>query len=128
MLPSDLLDKIYLSFFIGGGFFFAVGPLIASLLLSSKSRNLKTKAIYECGIEPFGPAWIRYGANYYLYALIFLAFDVDVLYLFPVATAWGEDFNNREVIEMVLFVAILALGIVYAWRKGAFKWERRTIN
>ncbi|MFH1146540.1 MAG: NADH-quinone oxidoreductase subunit A [Pseudomonadota bacterium] len=125
---TELFDKIYIGAFIIGGFLFAIGPFVASFLLAPKTKNPKTKNVYECGMDPLGPSWVRYGANYYLYALIFLAFDVDVLYLFPVAAAWGQDFNMREVAEVIIFVAILSLAIVYAWAKGAFKWERKVLG
>jgi NADH-quinone oxidoreductase subunit A len=64
---------------------------------------------------------------FYLYALIFLAFDVDVLFLFPVALAYNDEmFIVRDFIEIILFVGILSLAVVYAWIKGVFKWERKT--
>jgi NADH-quinone oxidoreductase subunit A len=78
-------------------------------------------------MEPIGSAWIRFGIIYYLYALIFLAFDVDVLFLFPVAVAYNSpEFAWRDFVEVFIFVGILSLAIVYAWVKGVFKWERKT--
>ena len=80
-------------------------------------------------MEPIGPAWIRFGIVFYLYALIFLAFDVDVLFLFPVALAYNaEVYGIRDFVEVVIFVGILSLAIVYAWKKGVFKWEKKTYN
>ena len=76
---------------------------------------------YESGIVPTGQAWIQFGVAYYLFALIFLAFDVDVLYLFPVLVAYGS-FPWRDLVEVVLFIGILGLAIVYAWCKGVFEW------
>ena len=80
-------------------------------------------------MDPIGDSWIRYGVVFYLYALIFLAFDVDVLFLFPVALAYNDAIfasSIRDFIEIILFVGILSLAIVYAWIKGVFKWERQT--
>ena len=80
-------------------------------------------------MDPIGDSWIRYGVVFYLYALIFLAFDVDVLFLFPVAIAYNDAIfasSIRDFIEIVLFVGILSLAVVYAWIKGVFKWERKT--
>jgi NADH-quinone oxidoreductase subunit A len=80
-------------------------------------------------MEPIGDAWIRYSAVYYLYALVFVAFAVDVLYLVPVALVYKErvkDFFVQDFAELVLFVGILSLVIVYAWKKGVFEWKRRT--
>jgi NADH-quinone oxidoreductase subunit A len=76
-------------------------------------------------MEPIGPAWIRYGVLYYLYALMFLAFAVDVLYLFPVALAYRKVPGFGVALEVVLFLAILTLAIAYAWRKGVFAWPRK---
>ena len=77
-------------------------------------------------MEPIGSAWIRFGIVYYLYALIFLAFDVDVLFLFPVAVAYNNpEFAVRDLVEVLIFVGILSLAIVYAWVKGVFKWEQK---
>ncbi len=78
---------------------------------------------------PIGDSWIRYGIVFYLYALIFLAFDVDVLFLFPVAVAYDSGIfasSIRDFIEILIFVGILSLAVVYAWIKGVFKWERKT--
>ena len=77
-------------------------------------------------MDPYGSAWdIRFNISYYLYALIFLAFDVDILYLFPVATAFDKVSGMRGVIELFIFIAILALAIIYAWAKGVFSWTKR---
>jgi NADH-quinone oxidoreductase subunit A len=77
-------------------------------------------------MDPYGTAWnIRFDVSYYLYALIFLAFDVDVLYLFPVATAFDTVSAVRGISELLIFVGILSLAIVYAWVKGVFTWPNR---
>jgi NADH-quinone oxidoreductase subunit A len=76
-------------------------------------------------MDPIGSAWIRFGIVYYLYALMFLAFDVDVLFLFPVAMAYNDGFVIRDFVELVIFVGILSLAVIYAWKKGVFKWGRK---
>ena len=74
-------------------------------------------------MDPYGSAWdIRFGAAYYLYALIFLAFDVDILYLFPVAAAYDRVPGMQGVLELFLFVGILTMAIAYIWVKGVFTW------
>ena len=118
---------LYIALFLLGGLGFGLGPIIIVKLLSPRSHTRqsagKTGQLIECGMEPIGKAWIRFGIVYYLYALIFLAFDVDVLFLFPVALAYNDpSFTYQDFIEIVLFVAILALAVVYAWRKGVFTW------
>lgn len=121
-------DLIYIIAFCLAGLAFTLGPIIVvQLLMSRKTRQTanKTGQYIECGMEPIGDAWIRYSAIYYLYALVFVAFAVDVLYLIPVALVYNRQFVIRDFVEMVIFVGILSLVIVYAWKKGVFEWKRR---
>jgi NADH:ubiquinone oxidoreductase subunit 3 (subunit A) len=125
-----LTNIIYVAIFLIGALLFGFGPIIIVKLLSpsSHTRNIvgKTGQFIECGMDPIGSAWIKFGIVYYLYALIFLAFDVDVLFLFPVAVAYNSpEFVIRDLVEVLIFVGILSLAIVYAWVKGVFKWEQR---
>ncbi len=126
-------DLIYLLGFCLAGLGFALGPIVlVQLLQARRTRNTvnKTNQYIECGMEPIGDAWIRYSAVYYLYALVFVAFAVDVLYLVPVALVYNriENFGARDFVEMLIFVGILSLVIVYAWKKGIFEWKRKKIN
>ncbi len=126
-------DLIYIIAFGLGGLAFALGPIVIVHLFSArKTRNYahKTEQFIECGMDPIGDAWIRYSAVYYLYALVFVAFAVDVLYLVPVALVYNrvKDFVIRDFVELTLFVGILSLVIVYAWKKGVFEWKRKKLN
>ena len=126
---QPVLDHLYVAAFFFGGLLMAIGPFIIAHLFSPQgTRNLRgnTQLPIECGMDPIGGAWIRFGIVYYLYALMFLAFDVDVLFLFPVAVAYDSTFAIRDFVEIFIFVAILSLAVVYAWKKDVFKWERRT--
>jgi len=123
-----LLDLLYVVAFFVGAVLFAIGPFIIANLIAPRAEQPKTRSIYECGMEPIGSAWIRFGAVFYLYALMFLAFAVDVLYLFPVALVYNKVFVLRDLVEIVIFVGILALAIVYAWKKGVFTWERKIFS
>jgi NADH:ubiquinone oxidoreductase subunit 3 (subunit A) len=121
-------DLIYIFAFCLGGVAFALGPFaVVHLLAARKTRAYahKTDQLIECGMAPIGDAWIRYSAVYYLYALMFVAFAVDVLFLIPVALVYDRVFPIRDFVELFIFVAILSLGIVYAWKKGLFEWSRR---
>jgi NADH:ubiquinone oxidoreductase subunit 3 (subunit A) len=125
-------DLIYIFAFGAAGLVFAVGPIVlVHLLMARKTRNTvqKTEQYIECGMEPIGDAWIRYSAVYYLYALVFVAFAVDVLYLVPVALVYSriKEFVIRDFLEMLLFLGILSLVIVYAWKKGIFEWKPRKV-
>ncbi len=128
-----LTNIIYVTIFLIGALLFGFGPIIIVKLLSpsSHTRNVADKSgqFIECGMDPIGSAWIRFGIVYYLYALIFLAFDVDILFLFPVAVVYNSpEFAARDFVEIVIFVGILSLAIVYAWVKGVFKWEQKTYH
>jgi NADH-quinone oxidoreductase subunit A len=93
-------------------------------LIAPKSVGEKRETTYESGIAPFGSAWIQFSIAFYLFALIFLAFDVDVLFLFPVILAYDQPaLGMRDFVEIALFVGILLLAILFAWRKGAFSWK-----
>ena len=122
-------DLIYLFAFGLAGLGFALGPFAVVYLLSPRGTRQaanKSRQAIECGMDPIGDAWIRYSALYYLYALVFVAFAVDVLYLIPVALAYNDpQFAIRDFIDMGLFVGILSLVIVYAWKKGIFEWKRK---
>ena len=120
-------DLVYITAFFLGGLVMAVTPLVLPYLLAprrTRSVKQKTLDVIECGMETIGPAWIRYSVVYYLYALIFIGFAVDVLFLFPVAVVYGSSPGWSALAEIALFVGILALVIVYAWRKDIFTWKR----
>jgi len=110
---------------LAGGLVLAAGPLLLALVISPRSKGRALKEPYECGMPPHGSSWIRFGINYYFYALIFLAFDVDVLYLFPVAVHYPSSKGFVAFVEVALFLAVLALAVLYFWRKGVFSWPRR---
>jgi NADH-quinone oxidoreductase subunit A len=122
-------DLIYVMLFAFGGLAFAAGPFVLVYFLAPRAATRqtadKTGQYIECGMEPIGDAWIRYSAVYYLYALVFVAFAVDVLYLIPVALVYNKIFAWRDLVEVVMFVGTLSLVIVYAWKKGVFEWTRR---
>ncbi|MBN2233322.1 MAG: NADH-quinone oxidoreductase subunit A [Deltaproteobacteria bacterium] len=128
MSETSMVDFTYVILFLIGGLLAAIGPFVISNLLRPRVFNRKTMDTYECGMDPFGSAWdIRFGVSYYLYALIFLAFDVDILYLFPVAAAYDRVAGIRGAVEFIIFVLILSLAVVYAWAKGVFTWPKKKI-
>ncbi len=77
---------------------------------------------YECGIETIGDTWVQFRAQYYLFALIFVIFDIEVIFLFPFAVAL-DNVGLFAVVEAILFVLILSVGLVYAWKKEALEWQ-----
>ncbi len=77
---------------------------------------------YECGIETIGDSWLQYTVGYYLFAIIFLIFEVETIFIFPWATVMRE-IGVTGLIEILIFFSILALGLLYGWKKHALKWE-----
>lgn len=110
-----------LGILLGLGAVLGALPLILPLLIGPRQRARMTESTYECGVDPIGGAWVRFDIGFYVFALIFVAFEVDILYLFPIALVY-EDYGWRGFIEIAIFLGILSLAVVYAWRKGVFRW------
>lgn len=111
--------------FLVAGIGFAAFPVLVSVLFAPKAKGGAYSQPYECGMTPHGGAWTRIGITYYLYALLFLAFDVDVLYLFPAATYYRQSVGFMAFWEVLIFVAVLAVAGFYFYRKGVFQWPRK---
>ena len=97
-------------------------PLVAAKFLAPRKPAPTKQAAYECGIESTGDPWVQFRVQYYLYALLFVIFDVEVIFIYPWALVW-KPLGLLAFVEMILFIAILAVGLVYAWRKGVLEWE-----
>jgi NADH-quinone oxidoreductase subunit A len=98
------------------------GAILFSHFVAPRSSNDVKFEPYECGIPSTGNAWVQFNVGYYLFAIVYLVFDVETVFLFP----WGvvmKDIGLRAFIEIIIFFFILGLGLVYAWKKGALKWE-----
>lgn len=100
---------------------FGIAPIVLGWLLSPKKRNPRKIEIYESGNPTFGETWIEFKAQYYLFGLAFLAFDVEAALLFPWALAYNM-LPLYAVVEAVIFLALLGGGLVYVWRKGWLEW------
>jgi NAD(P)H-quinone oxidoreductase subunit 3 len=94
----------------------------ASKLLRPKGTSLERRTTYESGIEPFSGAWIQFNIRYYMFALVFVVFDVETVFLYPWAVAFHK-LGLLAFIEALIFIAILIIALVYAWRKGALEWS-----
>ncbi len=112
---------IFVAVLLPLGFAMAGVPIVLARLLAPKKPNMVKRAPYECGIETVGDTWVQFKAQYYLFALIFVVFDIEAVFLFPWAAAYGQ-LDLYMVLEGVLFILILAAGLLYAWRKGALEW------
>jgi NADH:ubiquinone oxidoreductase subunit 3 (subunit A) len=116
-----LLDWQFILIFAAIAVVFPGVPiLIARFIRPSKPNPIKQQT-YECGIETVGASWIQFKVQYYIFALIFVVFDLEAVFLFPIAAAL-KQLALFAVIEVILFVLILAVGLAYAWRKGALEW------
>ena len=113
-------------FIIIGALLLTVALLLAKLL--SPSRPSKNKlSTYECGEEAEGSAWVKFNIRYYVIALVFIIFDVEVLFLFPWAVVY-KDLGWLAFIEMAIFLLILIVGLVYVWRKGDLDWVKYNVK
>ena len=109
------------------GVFLLLAPIFPALaliiprLIAPKKPNRIKQETYECGMETIGDTWVQFKVQYYIFALVFLVFDVEIVFLYP----WAVAFNILPlfaVLEGVLFILILVGGLLYAWRKGALEW------
>jgi NADH-quinone oxidoreductase subunit A len=108
--------------FLLAGVFLIVLANFLSNLISHKSDNPQKKEPYECGIETIGPTWIQFKVGYYLFAILFLIFDVEVVFLLPWAVVFKEV-GTVALVEVIVFLFILGLGLLYAYKKRALRWE-----
>lgn len=103
-----------------------IGPLALAWLWAKKFSPPKfgsqKHAIYECGLESKGDAWVQFKSQYYLYAIIFLIFDVETVFLFPFAVAFGK-LSGGAFVAMMIFLLLLVEGLVWAWKKGVLTWK-----
>lgn len=99
-------------------------PLVVAIavLIAPRSFNPQKEEPYECGIPTRGKTWVQFRVGYYLYAILFLMFDVETMFLFPWAVAL-RTLGGVGIISVLFFLFILVLGLAYAWRKGALEWK-----
>ena len=119
---SEFLRSYLVVAIFGGLGVLLVGTFngIASLLRPDRPNEQKLET-YESGVEPTGSMWSQANIRYYVFALLFVLFDVEAVFIFPWATRL-EAYGLFGLVEMAIFVFILLLGLVYAWRKGMLKW------
>jgi len=127
--------SIILLFLVGAMLFASFGLLTAKLIRPSRPNDEKLST-YECGEDAIGNAWGQFNIKFYIIALIFVLFDVELAFLFPWATVFGQEalLQNADgtsglwgwfsLAEAFIFIAVLGLGLAYAWRKGALDWVK----
>lgn len=124
MTPASYLPSHYLPvvIFLFLGTAVGIGMLVFSRLVSPRRPYPEKLITYESGITPFMDANQKFSIRYYLIAMLFLIFDIEAVFLYPWAVAYGS-IGLYGLIEMVIFIIILLVGYAYAWRKGALEWE-----
>jgi NADH:ubiquinone oxidoreductase subunit 3 (subunit A) len=108
-------------FFFCGVIMVGAGVLVSNLVAPSSKNDQKDEP-YECGIPTQGPSMIQFKVGYYLFAILFLIFDVETVFIFPWAVVM-KKVGMAAFIEIVIFFVVLGLGLIYAWKKKALKWE-----
>jgi len=115
------VNYIFVLGFMALAVFVVLGGLLASHLLAPQNPGGIKNEPYECGEKTIGSSWVQFNVGYYLFGLLFLVFDVEAAFLFPWAVVFREV-GLVALVEVGLFVAILLLGLLYAWKRGALKW------
>jgi NADH:ubiquinone oxidoreductase subunit 3 (subunit A) len=115
-------EWLYIGLFIIVGALVPTAAIVLSWIISPKKPNPIKQSTYECGMETVGENWVQFKAQYYVFALVFLVFDVETVFLFPWAVTLGK-LPVFAVIEGIVFILILLAGLVYAWRKGTLEWS-----
>jgi NADH:ubiquinone oxidoreductase subunit 3 (subunit A) len=117
-----LSNWIFVGIFISIAAIFPLLPIVLARILAPRKPNPIKLDTYECGMETVGDTWVQFKVQYYIYALVFLVFDIETAFLFPWAVAF-DVIPLFAVLEGVLFILILVGGLLYAWRKGALEWS-----
>jgi NADH-quinone oxidoreductase subunit A len=122
LLSEYLTHYFPILFFVVVALFFGVWSLVVSYLVQPKYPEAEKLTSYECGAEPFSDARMPFPVRYYIFAMLFVIFDIEVIFLYP----WAVVFTKIELIgliEMLVFIGLFLVAYVYAWRKGALEWD-----
>jgi len=117
-----VLDQFaFIGVFLIVALIFGVAPLVIAFILRPKKPNPRKAETYECGLQPHGDAWFQLKVQYYVFALAFVVFNVEAVFLLPWALAY-HALELYAVVEAIIFILILLGALVYVWRKGALEW------
>lgn len=115
------VSYLYAAILFAAGFVFVMVTMTLANILAPHKRTKEKLQTYESGEMPIGSAWVQYPLGFYIFALLFVAFDVDIVFII----AWAVIFKQLSVFgffEILFFIVVLALGLAYAWRKGVIRW------
>lgn len=114
-------DWLYIGIFLLLAPIFPGAAILIPRIIAPRKPNPIKQDTYECGLETYGDTYVRFKVQYYIFALVFLVFDVEVVFLYPWAVAF-DVIPLFAVFEGILFIAILVAGLFYAWKKGVLEW------
>lgn len=112
---------IFVGMLLLGAIGFALAPLVVVWLVAPRKRSRSKGDTYECGLLTTGETWVRFRIQYYIYALLFVVFDIETVFLYPWAVSYA-GLGLFALVEMVIFLTMLTVGLAYAWRKGVLRW------
>lgn len=117
-------NYIFIGMLLIGAIGFALAPLAVVWLVAPRKPSREKGEIYECGVLTTGETWVRFRLQYYIYAIMFVVFDIETVFLYPWAASYAEvgGLGWFALIEMIIFLVILTVGLVYAWAKGVLRW------
>lgn len=113
---------LFIGIFTAFAVVFPLLPLVLARFVAPRKPSPLKQMPYECGIEPVGDPWVQFRVQYYIFALIFVIFDVEAIFIYP----WAVGFRQLGLlgfVEMSIFLAVLAVGLIYAWKKGLLEWD-----
>ena len=117
-----ILNDIFIGILLLAAIVFGAAPLIIDAIIAPRKRTHSKLDTYECGLLTTGETWVRFRIQYYIYALMFVIFDIETVFLYPWAIVF-KQLGLFGLVEMAIFVAILLIGFVYVWGKGALEWD-----
>ncbi len=117
-----LTRYVFVGLLLGFAVVFALGPILLMNLIGPRKRSRAKSQTYECGVVTLGETWVRFRIQYYFYALLFVIFDIETVFLYPWAVAYA-GLGLFALVEMLVFLALLAAGLAYAWAKGVLRWD-----
>tara|TARA_E500000331_G_scaffold329718_1_gene350614 strand:- start:1705 stop:2073 length:369 start_codon:yes stop_codon:yes gene_type:complete len=122
MIYNFLLDYFSIIIFLFIALFLSIGFILVNFLAAPNNPDPEKLSAYECGFEPFDDSRMEFDVRFYLVAILFIIFDLEIAFLFP----WAISLGNIGVLgfwSMMIFLAVLTIGFIYEWKKGALEWE-----
>ena len=122
MYTDFLNNYLTIIIFLGISLILSIGFIVLNLLASPKNPDPEKLSAYECGFEPFNDSRMEFDIRFYLVAILFIIFDLEIAFLFP----WAITLGNIGIfgfVSMMIFLSILTVGFIYEWKKGALDWE-----